>query len=366
MKLSINQTEIARAIATVLKGVSTRSTIPVLSGILVEASGDEAVFQSTDLELSVRYRVAALVEEEGSTVIPGKLASDIVKNLPDGAVTMETVNEGVAITCGSSRFTVHTLNPVDFPSFPEVDVSQTVEIPFPAFSSMVRRVARVVSRDETRAILTGILVTVEGTEVKMVATDSYRLAISEFSLPEPAAEGFEAVISGTFMSDIASLDRSEDPVSLSLAENQIVVSYESTVFVNRRLEGSFPNYRQLLPSSHTLRIGMDKEKLAAAVKRASILGSSTSPVRFDVNVPSQTVQLSTAQQDVGAASETVPCSGEGEDMEIAFNCSYVLDGLSAIDTDTVFLETNSPLKPGIFTSDEGERFLYLVMPVRIS
>ena len=366
MKFSINQSELVRAITVVLKGVSTRSTLPVLSGILIEAKGDEVLFQSTDLELSVRYRTAALVEEEGNTVVPGRLTHDIVKSLPDAAVSFETANGSSSISCGSTRFSVKTLNSDDFPSFPEVDVIKKVDIPFEPFSSMVRRVARAVSRDESRAILTGILLKVENNTVKMVATDSYRLAISEFTLTQPVEESFEAVISGSFLSDLASLERSEEPISLSLSENQIVVSYQETIFVNRRLEGNFPNYAQLLPSSHDVRIEMDKEKLTAAVKRLAILGSSSSPVRFDINIPSQTAQLSAAQQDIGSASETIPCTGEGEDIEIAFNCSYVLDGLGSIGTDTVFLEAQSPLKPGIFTSGEGEKFLYLVMPVRIA
>lgn len=366
MKISINQTEIERALSIVGKGVSTRSTLPVLSGVLVTAKGDEVVFQSTDLELSIQYTVSALVEEEGMTVVPGKLFTDIVKSLPDAAVTMECDENGAHITCSSSAFTVKTLNPDDFPSFPHVDVDQTIEVPFPTFSSMVRKVARVVSRDESRAILTGILVTVEGDVLKMVATDSYRLALAETTIPNPPAQDFQAVISGGFMSEIASLEKSEEPVSIALSENQIVITYLSTVFVNRRIEGNFPNYRQLLPSGYDVRIGMSKDALSAAVKRTSILGSNGSPVKFDINIPSQTVQLSSAMQDVGSALETVPCTGDGSDMEIAFNCAYVLDGLQAIGTDTVYLETTSPLKPGIFRADAQENFLYLVMPVRIS
>lgn len=366
MKFSINQSEISKALSVVSKGVSYRSTLPVLSGILVEATGDEVVFQSTDLEMSVRYRTAALVEEEGSTVVPGKLTSDIVKNLPDAAVTLESESGVISIKCGSAFFSVHTLNPADFPSFPEVDVTQTIQIPYDAFSSMVKRVGRVVSRDESRAVLTGILIAVDGSDMKMVATDSYRLAICDFTLPQENDTNFEAVISGSFLSEIASLEKSDDPLTLSLTENQIVIEYQSTVFVNRRIEGNFPPYQQLIPSSHSVRIGMDKTALVAAMKRTSLLGSASSSVRFDINIPSQTVQLSTTQQDVGSAKETVSCSGEGEDIEIAFNCSYVLDGLAAVDTETVYFKAQSPLKPGIFTSDERERFLYLIMPVRFS
>ena len=226
--------------------------------------------------------------------------------------------------------------------------------------------ARVVSKDESRAILTGVLITLEDTTLKMVATDSYRLAITEAELPESSAEEFQAVIAGSFLQEISSLPRSEDDLKLALAENQIVVTYHDTVFINRRLEGNFPNYRQLLPDSYATRVSMDVGHLVAGVKRTSLLGQTSSPVRFDINMASQTVQLSAVAQDVGSAQETLSCEGEGEDVEIAFNYAYVLDGLSSVSTDNVFLEVQSSMKPGIFKADEGENFLYLVMPVRIA
>ena len=231
---------------------------------------------------------------------------------------------------------------------------------------MVKRVARVVSRDESRAILTGILVTNEEGTLRMVATDSYRLAITETQTPDVAGEPFQAVIPGTFLQDIAALPRTDEPVSIALAENQIVVKYQDTVFVNRRIEGTYPNYRQLLPNSYATRVEFNTSQLAAAVKRTSLLSSTTSPVRFDVNVASQTTQLSTVTQDVGAAQETLTSTVEGEDVVVAFNYAYVLDGLGAVETERVFLEAQDSRKPGIFKSDEGENYLYLVMPVRLS
>ena len=331
----------------VLKGVATRSTLPILSGVFLEADNDSLTLQTTDLELSVQYTVAALVEQPGRAVVPGKLFADIVKNLPDAAVHVEADEENAVITCDTASFSFKALNPDEF-------------------SSMVRRVARVVSKDESRAILTGVLITIEDGRLKMVATDSYRLAITEAELPEYAGEEFQAVIAGTFLQDIAALPKTDGPVSFALAENQIVVTYQDTVFVNRRIEGNFPNYRQLLPDSHTTRVSMPVEHLVAGVRRASLLGQSSSPVRFDINIASQTTQLSSVAQDVGSAQETIACSGEGEDVEIAFNYAYLLDGLAAVGTDEVFLEVQSSLKPGIFKAAEPENFLYLVMPVRIA
>lgn len=366
MKFSINKSELQNAISIVLKGVSTRSTLPVLSGILIEAVGDKIILQATDLELSIQYSAAALVEESGKSVLPGKLFSDIVKNLPDASVHVEAQDERAFITCDTSSFSLKALNYEDFPGFPSVDVHQRIEIPFAQFSSMVKRVSRVVSKDASRAILTGVLVTLEAGRLRMVATDSYRLAVTEASMPDATADEFQAVIAGSFLSEIASLPKTESPVTIALADNQILVTCEDTVFINRRIEGNFPNYKQLIPESYTTRALIDVDRLVAGVKRASLLGSSTSPVKLDLNMASQTVQLSAASQDVGSAQETLPCEIEGEDVEIAFNYTYVLEGLSSVAGDKVYLEVQSSLKPGIFRAVAPENYLYLVMPVRVS
>ena len=367
MKFSVNQSELARALAVVSKGVSTRSTLPVLAGILVEAIGDEVVFHSTDLELAIRYRVSALVEEEGRVVVPGKLFTDIVKGLPDAAVTVSLSDGSATVQAGSSKFSIRTLNADDFPSFPEVSVYQTAKVPFETFSDMVKRTARVASRDESRAILTGVLITYENTTLKMVATDSYRLAVCEREVSQQAEEPFEAVVAAGFLNDLAGLERSADDLCIALAENQIVITYQGTTFINRRIEGNYPNYRQLIPAESNIRIEMDRTQLHDAVKRASLLGNPTMPVLFDVNADTQTVQLSSALQDVGSAQESVTAEISGGDVCIAFNCSYVLDGLAALGNDRVLLEVQEATKPGVFRAlgDKGE-FLYLVMPVRVS
>ena len=366
MRFSINKTEIQNALSIVSKGISTRSTLPVLSGILIDARGDELTFQATDLELSIQYTVVALVEEEGSIVVPGKLFTDIVKSLPDVAVNIEGDDEHATITCDSSTFTIKTLSADDFPSFPHVDVSQKIEIPFNNFSSMARRVCRVVSKDESRAILTGVLLTREEGMLRMVATDSYRLAVTDMPAGNNETEDFKAVISGGFLSDIASLPKTEEPVTIALAENQIVVTYQNTVFINRRIEGNFPNYKQLIPSSCALQVKMETKQLASAVKRAALLVSPGSPVKFSVNPEAQTVTLSANTQDVGSSREVLSCDGQGEAMEIAFNYAYVSDGLASVESDMVYLETQSSNKPGIFKADGAESYLYLIMPVRIS
>lgn len=368
MRFDINKTELQNALAIVLKGVSTRSTLPALSGILIDASEDHLTLIATDLELSVRYRVAALVEEEGQSVVPGKLFNDIVKNLPDSAIQFSSSTESAKIICGKASFSISVLNPEDFPAFPEVEADQSIDVPFNLFSSMVKRVAKVVSRDESRAILTGVLITQEDDKLTMVATDSYRLAITEATLKDqsPTVEPFSVVIAGSFLSDVASLTRSEEMLTLALSENQIVLTYGDATFVNRRIEGKFPNYQQLLPDHVETSVMVDREMLKSAIKRVSLLGTPTTPVRFDINKQSQTLLLQLQTPDVGSAEETLKAEIDGIDMEIAFNYNYILDGLGSIPTDSLTLEVVSPLKPGIFRAQAPENYLYLVMPIRLS
>lgn len=366
MKFSINQSELQTAISIVSKGLSTRSTLPILSGIYLEASGDQLMLQTTDLELSIQYVVSALVEEEGRAVVPGKLFESIVKSLPDAAVNFEESGGLAAVTCDSAAFSIKTLDAGDFPGFPQVSVKQEIAVPYPQFAAMVKRVARVVSRDESRAVLTGVLITAQGGMLRMVATDSYRLAVADAIVESDSCDGFSAVISGSFLQEVAALPRTEDDIRLALAENQIVVTYRDIILVNRRIEGNYPNYRQLLPSTCATRVCIQKDKLVGAVKRMSVLGQNSIPVRFDIDTGSQTILLSATTQDVGTVQEVIPCEGEGDNVKIAFNCSYVLDGLSAVDSDKVYLEVQSSLKPGIFRADASEGYLYLVMPVRLS
>lgn len=366
MKININQLELQNALSIVAKGVSTQSTLPVLSGIHIKASQDSLIFQSTDLEISIQYETAALVEEEGETVVPGKLLLEIVKSLPDATVLLETSDDSIIIMCDSSSFSLKTLNPLDFPSFPQVEASESAEIPVSEFTSMIKKVARVVSKDESRAILSGVLVSVEEDTLKMVATDSYRLAVCESSIQGYKGDEFEAVISGSFLQEIASIPRSAEYINLALSDNQIVVKYGSIIFINRRIEGKFPNYKQLLPSSYSTRAHIDVKSLTESVKRVSLLNKVSTPIRFNFDTGSQILQISTSAQDIGTAQESISCQIEEEENEIAFNYAYVLDGLSAISTSGVYIEIQNSMKPGIFKSEEDENFLYLIMPVRIT
>ena len=363
MRFSINQSELLNALNVVQKGISSRATLPVLSGVYLESRGDEITFQTTDLEMSVQYTAAALVEEEGAIVLPGKLFIDIVKNLPDAAVHLESSDEGAIITCESSSFSIRVLNAADYPAFPQISPEKQITVPFDEFSIMAKKVCRVVSKDESRMILTGVYIAVEQNVLKLVATDSYRLAVTEKPL-EGNIEDFSAVLAGSFVSNLAGLPRTGGNISIALAENQVIVSYGGTVFVNRRIEGRFPNYKQLIPSSYETRCVIKRSDFTGAVKRASLLDNSGSQVKFSINGATQTVQLNTTQE-VGSTQEIVKAEIEGADVEIGFNSFYVMEGLNAMNSNEVSLELQGSLKPGIIKGSADEGYLYLVMPVRI-
>lgn len=363
MKFVINQSEFQSALSIVQKGASTRSTLPILAGIYIEARGDSITLQATDLELSIQYTVNAMVEEEGRAVFPAKLTSDVVKNLDNAAVYVVAEEDSAIITCDTTSFSLKTLDPEDFPGFPKVSTEQEIAIPFTVFSQMVKRVEKMVSRDESRPIFTGILVSLEDGALKMVATDTYRLALAETQL-QTEAEEFQAVIAGSFMRELANLAPSDEPIRLALAENQIVAHYRNTVFINRRIEGNFPNYRMLIPDSYNTRVRIEQQRLAQAVRRMSLIGRADARVVFNISPEAHTLQLTSVEQDVGSAQEVVSCEGEGEELSISFNCAYVLDGLSALGGESVYLETTTNRQPGIFrAADSNDRFLYFVVPI---
>lgn len=371
MRFNINKTELQNALSVVLKGVSTRSTLPVLSGVFVSVDADRMVLQSTDLDLSIKYSAPALVEEPGCTVVPGKLFSDIVKNMPDASIRI-SYEEGAAdaqIACDKSAISVKTLSAEDFPGFPTVSANQTLTLPFDMFSKMVKRVSKVVSKDDSRAILTGVLVETEGPVLRMVATDSYRLAMTEMQVEGAGVgevEDFSAVIGGAFLNDVAGMNATGEKVTIGVADNQIVVSCGDTTFINRRIEGQYPNYRQLLPDGYTTRATLPVEALTSAVKRASLMSSSTSPVKFNLApAPVNLASITVNSADVGSIRESIDCQIEGEEIEIAFNSSYVAEGLMMLRDEEVHFDVQSSLKPGIFHSIDSKEYLYLIMPVRI-
>lgn len=366
MKFRISKDDLLGAINTVSKGMSSRSTLPILSGILLETTDQgKLVFQTTDLEISIKHATSANIEEPGRCVIPGKILSDIVKSLPDASIEVETKDEQTHITCLDASFTLSSLNPADFPYFPQVDPSTTIVLPPAELADAVRCVGKAVSRDESRIILTGIYLTVKDGIVTLAATDSYRLAVGELPIPSTDITDFSAIVPGKTFDEVCRLALSSDSISVGFSENQVIITFGETVFVSRKIEGTYPNYKQLIPADHEVSIQMDTQALITSIKRVAILAQSHTPIRFQFSAESQNVTISANTADVGGASEVVPAEVDGPSMEIAFNHQYILDGLNMIRGD-VLIELQSSLKPGILKNVDKDDFLYLAMPVRLN
>ena len=274
MKFSVARGEFLEALSAASRALSARSTLPILSGILIEASSENGLtIQSTDLEISIKQSLGADVQQEGSAVFPGKLFTDIVRSLPESAVSVHKESDTATIACDTSSFSVKTLSPDDFPRFPEVPASEATEIDTKVFASLVSHVSKAVSRDETRPILTGVLVSVYGPSLRMVATDSYRLAVKETVLEGDTGAEMEAVVPGKALDEVSRL-ASTDKVSIAVAENQAVFRFGSTIFVTRRIEGSFPNWKQLIPKETETTVTVGRGRTDTSSEESLPLGSA--------------------------------------------------------------------------------------------
>jgi DNA polymerase-3 subunit beta len=365
MKLTVDKAQLAQSLTMVSKGMSSRSTLPILSGIHIETQGGSLVFRTTDLEVSIQHSIPVLVEEEGATVVPGKLFSDIVKSFPEAAVTLSQEGDELTVSCLDSRFIIHTLNPNDFPLFPQINSRAAATIPSDVFVSMAKKVIKAVSRDESRAVLTGVLMKMEGADIQMVATDSYRLAISRMNLEDPVSESFNLIVPGAILDEIRRLAVVQKYITISDSENQIVFSFGDTTFITRKIEGSYPNYEAIIPTEKNITAVIETSVVFDAVRRAAITTQSHTPIRLIIDPDAQLITVNSSTQDVASAQEKVAAKIEGEMLEIGFNHQYIIDGLAAIDTEEVYFEAQSMMKPGIFKTVGDEYFFYLTMPVRL-
>lgn len=367
MRFTVSQSSLAKALSVVSKGIASHSTIPVLGGILMRASNGTLEMQTSDLDTSIRHKIAANVEEEGETVISGRMLSNVVKNLQDAAVTFDGGEGTINVTCDKSSFHLNTLNASEFPSFPEIAMERSVELPCDALSEMVDKVYKVTSRDTSRPVLAGILLNVEENCVRLVATDSYRLVVCDTNVETSSLEGtFEMIIPGTAFHDVLSLPSDSATVIIGATTNQVIFVSGNTTYVSRRIEGTFPNYKQLLPSSCLTTMRTRVADLAGALRRVSSIATSNSAVRFDVDPDAGLVTLSSTSPDQGDAREQVNVEVEGEANSICMNYRYVGDCVGALSQDSeVTLELQQSMRPGVFKSYGKINYLYLLMPVRM-
>jgi DNA polymerase III subunit beta len=347
---------------------STRSAIQALSGVQLAASGSICELRATDTDVSLRVPLEADVAREGTVVLPARLLLDIVRALPAPSVSIElrATEHDVELISGNATFHVRTLHAEDFPPFPEPDPESSVSLPAAAFVETALKVAGSASRDETRPVLTGILVSASDSEVRMVATDSYRLSVKETKLETPLSQSFEVNVPARALQELARIasHAEDEALSVSVRQNQVVFVLGRVILSSRLIDGQFPNYRQLLPESFEHELRVSGSELRDVVRRISLLAQKNAPLRLAFAAGELTVSAQTP--DVGEAQEALPLSFQGEPLEIGFNPEFLRDGLDAIEEGDVVLKLISPLRPGLLEAGDGSGFLYLIMPIRLN
>jgi DNA polymerase III subunit beta len=367
VKFSCSRDDLSHALTLVGRAVSTRASVQILSGIALRSSSGSLELAATDMEMSLRTSLPVETADDGAVVVPGRLLLDIVRLLPPGEVVLEyRPEEGVAqLTCGASSYRLNTYAPEDFPRLPAVEPDRLLTLDRESFLETVARVSRAASRDESRPVLTGILMRLEGQTLSMAATDSYRLSVKETLLPENPGRDLEAIVPARALAELTRVAQGSqsDTLQLDVQENQVVFGADGAWLTARRIDGQFPNYRQLRPESFEIEMSLPREELLDAVRRVGVLAQRNSPLRLRFEEGELTIQAQT--QDVGEAREAVPISYGGDVLEIGFNPDFLRDGLESIAESDVRLQLISPLRPGLITGS-GDDFWYLIMPIRLA
>jgi DNA polymerase III subunit beta len=368
VKISLERDVLLGQLQTVSRVASTRSAIQALSGVQLAASSELCELRATDMDVGLRVPLEAEVTREGVVVLPARLIVDVVRSLPSPSVSLElrAAEQDVEVVSGKATFHIRTLRTEDFPPFPEPDPETAVALPAEAFVSTALKVAGSASRDETRPVLTGILVSATDRELRMVATDSYRLSVKETTLESALPSAFEVNVPARALQELARVaaHAGDEELSVSVRQNQVLFVLGRVILSSRLIDGQFPNYRQLLPESFEHELRVAGGELTDVVRRISLLAQKNAPLRLAFAPGELTVSAQTP--DVGEAQESLPVAFEGEPLEIGFNPEFLRAGLEAIEEGDVLLKLISPLRPGLIEAADESRFQYLIMPIRLN
>lgn len=365
MKFRAERDTLAEAVATAQRAVASRTgALPVLSGLRLTLDAGTLELVGSDLELTIRVTTSVDGHDDGSVVLPARLFGDLLARLDASVVTVEVVGDDARIEAGRFATTLRTFAASDFPRLPEVP-SQGVTVQAAALADALRQVVPAASKDDARPILTGVLLAAHEGGLRLVATDSYRLAMRDLPGVSMLSADQKVLVGAKGLAEVQRLLGAGD-IEVFLAEREVTFRVDGADVTTRLIEGEFPNYQQLIPSGYPNRLTIDRDALGAAVSRVRLVGQSrdTAPIRL--HMTGDGVELSATAQDVGEAHESVEATFAGEELMVAFNAQFLLDGIEAVGGTEVVLETIDPLKPAVMRSTESPDFLYLLMPVRIA
>ncbi|NCO37734.1 MAG: DNA polymerase III subunit beta [Armatimonadetes bacterium CG_4_10_14_3_um_filter_66_18] len=367
MKLRCQRNELAFGVQTVSRAVSGKSTLPILSNVLLEASDGQLQLTATDLELSLRCKIAAEIEEEGAITVPCQLFQDVVTNFVEAQIELRLEENQLNVMAGVSDYNIRTLPAEEYPVLPEADPDQLIRLGQGTLKRLIGLTSFACSKEDTRAIMTGALVEIGGATIRVVATDTHRLALAQSALPEPAEVDTSAIIPARALIAMERVLAPEDErqVEIGLGENLVQISTDDVVMVSRLIDGQFPNYRRVIPAEHDKRLVLEREPFALAVRNVRVVAQRDAN-KIILETADGVLQLRAESQEVGKGYEEVPVKVEGDDVQIAFNAVYLEDVLRILDVDTVVMDLAGSLSPGVIRLQEDDDYLYVLMPMQLT
>ncbi len=369
MKIVCYKNKLLKAINSVVKGVASKTTMPILEGILIKTNDNEIKLTTYDLEIGIEYIMECEVKEQGNTVVNAIMFSEIIRKLPDTEIYI-SLNEKklLEIECEGSLYKLATMNPEEFPELPKIEIENSIEVEQNVLKNMIRKTIFAVSTEESRPIFTGCLFEIENNKLSLVAVDGFRLALRSIFLNNQTND-FSAVIPGKTLNEVNKIiSDSFEKIKIGISKNQALFEMDNCKIVTRILEGEFLNYKKVIPENWETRIKVNKNNIQDSFERISLISSSSLekekkyPVKVNVDIGK--VKISCTNQ-TGEAKEELFISTEGKNLEAGFNPKYFLDSLKAIDDEEVFLEFGTNISPCLIKSIENKDYIYMILPIRL-
>lgn len=364
MKFSISKTSLLNGLQIVQNVVSLRTTLPVLSNALVNADNGKLSITTTDIDLSVKCKVDATVSKPGTTTLPVRRLLSIVRELAEGDIEFDVDDKNVAtVTAGSSYFKIIGLSEEEFPPIAQAEGSYAYHLDQGVFKQMLKKTAYAASTDETRFVLNGVLMSFRGGKLAVVATDGRRLALVEQEVDIPAEAEGELILPSKAVNELLHVLGETGDLKIHRKENQVMFEFNDVIVVSKLIDGTYPNYKQVIPAKCDERIALEREGLLGALKRVSLVASDKSNAT-KLTFGKNKLVISITTPDVGEARETLPIKYAGKEINVAFNAEYFMDPLRSLVNDEIFMELTDDLSPGVIKCDMP--FLYVLMPMRVS
>ncbi|MEI6892410.1 MAG: DNA polymerase III subunit beta [Pontiella sp.] len=364
MKFSIEKDQILEALQKVQSIVGQRTTLPILSNVLLEASNGKLTLTTTDMEVSVRTSIEADIDEDGATTLPARRFFSICRDLPSHQVDIEVSTEDVAtIISGSYNCKLEGLSFDDFPPMPTFEESSSYTLKQDTFKDILQKTSYAASTDESRAILNGSLMAFRENKLTVVCTDGRRLALVEQEVEMPEETEVDIVVPTKTVSELIKTLDGEGDAHIKTSATQVAFEFGNIFIISKLIDGTYPNYRQVIPSQCEERVAIDREMLVSAVRRVSLmLDDQAASVK--VHITENRLELLTSSPEIGESREAIPVKYSGKEITIAFNPGFLMAPLKHLDSDEIFLELSDELSPGVIKTNVP--FLYVIMPIRVS